>query len=96
MKAQEYNECTYYPQMESNKTFKRAEVPKLYYETVKRLRKGVLKKNQNKVAEENAYSELNKRYQKLKHKPFNPPSFLKTRPKKNIMIYVNINIRPGK
>jgi len=92
-------ECTYHPQINKRLIIKEVEPPRAYYEAVNRLKKVRTEKQLKKQTEENNYLEIDKKFQRSKHKPMNPPSFLDNSyklPKRQVLFYVDINIRPGK
>eukprot|EP01022_Parablepharisma_sp_SALTPOND_P023287 TRINITY_DN4887_c0_g1_i1.p1 TRINITY_DN4887_c0_g1~~TRINITY_DN4887_c0_g1_i1.p1 ORF type:complete len:611 (+),score=54.01 TRINITY_DN4887_c0_g1_i1:3518-5350(+) len=99
VRLKEFEECTYHPRIGIKPYFKEVQKPKLYYETVSRLQKVALEREAKREREENRYLETDNRLQKLKQMPVNPPSFLERddkNKKRNVLIYVDIKIKPGK
>ena len=95
----EYKEYTYRPKINPKSKIKNVIMPKFYYETINRIQKAVTARRIKKESEENQYIEFDKKYKRLKNQTINPPSFLnryKNIPERNIMFYIDINIRPGK
>jgi len=100
IKRKEIEECTYKPQINKMpinqpKTKQLLEVLENIHEIEEQKRKEREQKELDKLKLE----EKSKKYQILRTKPPNPPSFLNRQDsctKRNILLYVDITIKPGK